>query len=158
MHCATRYKRPESILIVVYTQAGEVLLLERAHPAGFWQSITGSLRWDETPAAAAKRELHEETGLSDVPVEDCRHTYRFPILPAWRHRYDPLTTENIEHLFKAELIEAPRLRLNPAEHTAYRWLPLTAALQEISSATNHDALRRVVVHAETVQASLQHGR
>jgi len=30
-----RYKRPESVLVVIYTAAGEVLLLERQQPRGF---------------------------------------------------------------------------------------------------------------------------
>ncbi|HXK57741.1 MAG TPA: dihydroneopterin triphosphate diphosphatase, partial [Gammaproteobacteria bacterium] len=36
-----RYKRPESILLVVYTQTAEVLMLKRTRPAQFWQSVTG---------------------------------------------------------------------------------------------------------------------
>ncbi|MCK7576882.1 MAG: hypothetical protein MZV65_14075 [Chromatiales bacterium] len=31
----SRYKRPESVLVVVYTAAGEVLLLRRQPAAGF---------------------------------------------------------------------------------------------------------------------------
>ena len=38
-----RFKRPESILVVIYTRHGDVLLMERTRPAGFWQSVTGSL-------------------------------------------------------------------------------------------------------------------
>jgi len=56
-------KRPESVLVVVYTRAGEVLMLRRTSPRGFWQSVTGSLEWGELPAHAAARELYEETGL-----------------------------------------------------------------------------------------------
>ena len=59
----TQYKRPESVLVVIYTISGEVLLLERRQPAGFWQSVTGSLAWDEAPREAAIREVSEETGL-----------------------------------------------------------------------------------------------
>ena len=58
------WKRPESVLVVVYTAADEVLVLLRRQPPDFWQSVTGSLRWDEThPLDAARRELREETGL-----------------------------------------------------------------------------------------------
>jgi len=32
--------------MVIYTTAGEVLLLKRREPPDFWQSVTGSLHWD----------------------------------------------------------------------------------------------------------------
>ena len=51
------YKRPESVLVVVYTVSGQTLLLKRKRPI-FWQSITGSLKWpDESASDAAYREL-----------------------------------------------------------------------------------------------------
>ena len=57
------YKRPESVLVVVYTVSGQTLLLKRNRPV-FWQSITGSLKWpDESAPDAAYRELEEETGI-----------------------------------------------------------------------------------------------
>ena len=62
------FKRPESVLVVVHTGDGRFLMLRRRAPAGFWQSVTGSLRWDEhDPAVAARRELREETGLEAGP-------------------------------------------------------------------------------------------
>jgi len=58
------YKRPESVLVVIHTPRGEVLLLRRRQPADFWQSVTGSLEWGESTAQAARRELAEETGFA----------------------------------------------------------------------------------------------
>ena len=56
---AKKFKRPESVLVVVYTRTGKVLLLKRADDPDFWQSVTGSLLWEETePRQAAARELH----------------------------------------------------------------------------------------------------
>ncbi|MGD8932832.1 MAG: NUDIX domain-containing protein, partial [Chromatiales bacterium] len=52
---ADTYKRPESVLVVVYTAGGEVLLLRRTRPRDFWQSVTGSLHWGESPRQAARR-------------------------------------------------------------------------------------------------------
>src|SRR5690606_10129209 len=57
-------RRPESVLVIVYVPSGETLLLKRCQPFGFWQSVTGSLLEGETHAAAAARELREETGFT----------------------------------------------------------------------------------------------
>ncbi len=51
------FRRPESVLIVIYTAGGEFLLMERRRPAGFWQSVTGSLVWGEMADECARREL-----------------------------------------------------------------------------------------------------
>jgi dATP pyrophosphohydrolase len=137
-----RHKRPESVLVVVYTAAAEVLVLLRRQPPDFWQSVTGSLRWEETdPLDAARRELREETGLGDeVMVVDCGTVNRFPILPPWRHRYAPDATENIEHVFRVLLPERRPIVLNPAEHGEYEWLPRAVAAARVASYTDRDAI------------------
>lgn len=57
------YKQPVSVLVVIYTQALEVLLLERADYAGYWQSVTGSRDGEEALRETAIREVLEETGI-----------------------------------------------------------------------------------------------
>ena len=137
-------KLPVSVLVVVHTAGGEVLLLERAQRPGFWQSVTGSLdRRDEPHAAAALRELKEETGIEARPAELRRWplAYTFEIFPQWRHRFVPGTTHNTEHPFSLRLAERATVRLSAAEHGASLWLPWRNAAHKCFSWSNRDAIR-----------------
>lgn len=131
------------MLVVIHTRDLECLLLERIEPTGFWQSVTGTLGWAETPAEAAAREVVEETGLDPAGLRDAAITRRFPILPEWRSRYAPDVSENTEHLWYLELGRPASVTLNPAEHRAYRWLPLDRAVEAATSWTNREALERL---------------
>ncbi|MEW8339071.1 MAG: dihydroneopterin triphosphate diphosphatase [Candidatus Thiodiazotropha taylori] len=136
------HKRPESVLVVVYTQAGQVLMMRRVRPNHFWQSVTGSLKWGESAAQAARRELYEETGiLAGNRLVDLRQQVSFPILPAWRARYAATAHTNIEHWFALQLPSRRLPRLQAAEHSEYRWVSSERALRMASSWTNRKAIR-----------------
>ena len=143
MHAPADFKRPESVLVVVHTPALECLLLERVEPRGFWQSVTGSLHWDETPAECAARELAEETGLAAFGLRDAHVSRSFPILPAWRSRFAPGVESNLEHLWYLEVPEVRPVAIAPREHAAYLWLPLDGAIEKVASWTNREALQRL---------------
>ena len=136
-------KLPVSVLVVVHTAAGEVLLLERAARPGFWQSVTGSLeRMDELPVEAAGRELREETGI-DAPLQQLRRwglAYTFEIFPQWRHRFAPGTTHNTEQVFSLELPARAPVTLVSGEHSASQWLPWAEAAGRCFSWSNRDAI------------------
>ncbi|OGI59109.1 MAG: dihydroneopterin triphosphate diphosphatase [Candidatus Muproteobacteria bacterium RBG_19FT_COMBO_61_10] len=142
-----RYKRPESVLVVVYTRDGKVLLLRRADHPEFWQSITGSMEWDDaSPVATAARELREETGI-DVPtgrLRDWHITQRYELFPQWRHKYAPGVSENTEHFFSLELPAETAIRVSPGEHSEYRWVAFAEAVQQVFSWTNRDALQLLI--------------
>ena len=135
------FKRPESVLIVIQAPGPRFLILKRIEPADFWQSVTGSLAPGETPVAAALREVREETGLDPARVLSTGVVNRYPIHPAWRHRYAADVTENVEHVFSLVLDDEPSVQLNPREHRAYRWLPAAEAIALASSATDRAAMR-----------------
>lgn len=139
------FKRPESVLVVIYTTAGEVLRLLRREPEGFWQSVTGSLSEHETPLKAALREVREETGLdAGAGLTDSGVISRYPIHPAWRHRYAPHVQANTEYVFSLLLPERMTVALDPAEHVEYRWLPRDAAAELATSATDREAILTLV--------------
>jgi putative (di)nucleoside polyphosphate hydrolase len=64
---STRFRA--NVGLAVLDAAGRVLLLRRADHPEAWQLPQGGLEPGETPAAAAWRELAEETGLSKADVE-----------------------------------------------------------------------------------------
>ena len=141
------YKRPESVLVIVYTQASEVLMLRRKFPSDFWQSVTGSLEWDENPMQAALRELQEETGISGYELKDCKFSQNFEIYSIWRDRYEPGVTENTEHVFVLEIPEKMDIRLDPREHHEFVWLSKNEAIELAFSHTNQEAIQRWVPSA-----------
>ena len=130
------YRRPESVLIVIYTAGGDFLLLERRRPPGFWQSVTGSLEWGEPADAAARREVIEETGITQGVLVNLQWTQVYEILPAFGKVYAPGITLNLEHAFSLRLPQQVPVVLSDSEHVQYRWLPSMQALDAVSSSTN----------------------
>ena len=130
------------MLVVVFTAAGDFLLMNRTRPEGFWQSVTGSLRPGESPRRAALRELKEETGLLGASgLIDLRQSRLFPIIQAWRARYRDGVCFNREHWFALRLPYRRIIHLNPAEHSQCLWLPIDKALELANSWTNREAMR-----------------
>jgi dihydroneopterin triphosphate diphosphatase len=145
------HKVPESVLVVIYTLALDVLIIERADHPGFWQSVTGSkATLDEPLQAVCVREVAEETGLSVAAeqLDDWKIVHRFAIYEHWRHRYAEGVTHNTEHVFGLCLLQRFEPRLNPLEHSRYQWLPWRAAADACFSWTNAEAIRRL----ESLQA------
>ena len=141
----TDYRRPESVLVVVYSDDGKALLLRRRRPFAFWQSVTGSLLPGETHAAAARRELNEETGLGTVGrLHYSGVSRQFAIDPRWRTRFAPGVVENVEFEWHYRLPEAADIALQE-EHSTYRWVPVAEAAEAVWSWTNRDALWNLAI-------------
>jgi dATP pyrophosphohydrolase len=135
-------KQPVSVLVVVYTAALEVLLLERADFPGSWQSVTGSREDDELLWQTAVREVSEETGLDAhlYLLTDWRQQNNYEIYPHWRHRYPPGVTHNVEHVFGLQLPQPQPVKLSLREHLGYVWLPWQVAAEKVFSPSNRAAI------------------
>jgi dATP pyrophosphohydrolase len=139
-------KIPISVLVVIHKSNGDVLLMERADKANFWQSVTGSIDSpNEDLSLAAAREVLEETGidvssLASGALQNMHHQIEYEIYPQWRHRYAPGVISNTEHWFSLLVPDSTQVCLAPREHVAYQWLLYPEAALKCFSPSNAQAI------------------
>jgi dATP pyrophosphohydrolase len=136
------HKIPVSVLVVIHSADGQVLLMERADAPDFWQSVTGSQDANETLTQTAIREVREETGLDATRFELAQWDIenRYEIYERWRHRYAPGVTHNTEHVFGLRLPAPQPVTLAPDEHLQAIWLPWEVAAERCFSPSNAAAI------------------
>ena len=144
MHVPAVYKIPESVRVVIYTPAQDVLLIRRTD-SGTWQSVTGSKDHpDESWADTAMREVFEETGINALSpgcqLQDWQLENQYDIYPAWRWRYAPEVSRNTERVFGLQLAGRHPVVLSPKEHTESIWLPWRVAADQCFSPSNAEAI------------------
>jgi lipoyl(octanoyl) transferase len=135
----------ETISVVVLRGESEVLLLRRiAARGGFWQTLTGRRELGESAAAAAARELYEETGLAPAlsDIVDLGYVHAFPLDPS---RIPGSSTAGAprfarETAFAVRVPPGTSVRLDPTEHDLHQWRPIPEALRLLPFA----GLRRAV--------------
>ncbi|MDH2999410.1 dihydroneopterin triphosphate diphosphatase [Chelonobacter oris] len=142
------FKRPESVLIVVYAvDSRRVLMLRRNDDSAFWQSVSGSLEPDETALQAAEREVAEELGISivrqNLTLVDCKKSIDFEIFPQFRHKYAANITHCHEHWFLLPLPNECKVRLT--EHSDYRWFSPESAVKLTKSWNNALAIEEFLL-------------
>lgn len=154
-------KIPVSVLVVMFSKEGRFLLIERADKDNYWQSVTGSLDFEqEPPLLAATRELFEETGIAARPdafasplVEMAKqdillpgllrawpHQCQYEIFEHWRHRYANGVTQNTEHWFYVCIPDGIAPVLHATEHTRYEWCDAQEAAARCFSPNNAKAI------------------
>lgn len=113
-------------LVDVYVLRGraeglECLVLRRGAGGrcpGSWETVHGHIEADERPAAAAMRELAEETGYAPVVLYNLSRVETF-----YQHRIDEVALVPVFAAF-VDPTAPPRLG---AEHDAAEWLPVDEA-------------------------------
>lgn len=136
------YKRPESVLVVLYNEHNQVLIMQRNDDPQFWQSVTGTIEEGELPLETAYREVAEETGVELNPalraIIDCQQINQYEIRPQWRYRYPPDEFVNTEYVFAAQICSQASILLT--EHSAYEWVEKSVAAERVWSPSNQAAI------------------
>ena len=88
-----------------------------------------------------------ETGIdcaNGTALQPCLRDWQlenvYTIYPRWLHRYAPGITHNTEHLFGLCVPAETPVRLNPAEHCEWRWLPWREAADTCYSPSNAESI------------------
>lgn len=104
-------------MLVVVRRGREFLVLHRSLRQGsYWHSVAGGVEAGETAEEAARRELHEETGLAAEP-EATGHTFTY--VPEQWEPHAGVGTVRVD-CFVAEAPPAWEPELD-WEHDTYRW-------------------------------------
>ncbi len=129
-------KYRKGVFLVVYAQEKngkkedeiKYLLLHRILHWRGWEFPKGGIEKGETIKAAAKRELKEETGLKPLKIIDM-HTkgkFNYPRKLADRPGIKGMEWE----LFAVEAKKS-KVKIDRAEHSAYKWLSFSEAYNKL---------------------------
>lgn len=105
----------------------------RARTAGSWEIVHGRIESAEKPAAAARRELREETGLAADSL------YSIAVNPFYLLRTD---TVQLAVAFAAE-VKGTQLTLGE-EHDAAKWVSVATAAKALVWPRDVEAVRTAV--------------
>lgn len=133
--------RQQTVSVTIVDVQGQVLLLRRLSGRhGFWQPVTGKREARESSAAAASRELREETGF-EAPVFDLGYRHSFGLMGQGR----AVLCE--ESAFVAHVASGTKPTLDRDEHDAWEWLPRQLAMLRVPFVGLRKAIALGVAHA-----------
>jgi dATP pyrophosphohydrolase len=140
------FRQPFEVAVVVHRRGAGgpeyLVLLRSPEQQGYWHLVAGGVEWGEDGAAAAARELREETGL-DAPVEALGVSRSYDLAEEpdeVRVRFPP-GTERVEvGLFRASAPAGWEPALDH-EHVERRWCTVEDAVALLRWPEPREAVR-----------------
>ncbi len=121
-------------IVLFRIENGERLYLVLHYPGGHFDLAKGHVEDGEDEHQTAKRELEEETGISQVELID---GYREQISYQFKHKGKPCHKEVIFFLGKTD---EEKVKISH-EHTGYFWLPYDGAFNKVTFDNAKNLLR-----------------
>lgn len=118
-------RKPSAVAVVAFPLPGKVILLKQKRPsinANLLELPGGRIEHDETPKAAAKRELLEETGYVS---ESCNFICKFAPLPS--------VCDEILFVFCATRLVQQKALINRIDIDEQYTIPISSALKKAFS-------------------------
>ncbi|MGA0600246.1 NUDIX hydrolase [Caulobacter sp. KR2-114] len=138
-------RAPFQVLVLPFRRGPDGLafaVFRRADGDGtLWQGLAGGGEDDETPEAAARREMGEEAGIDPAAALIALPTKTLIPTDGWKGRqpWADVLQAIPEHAFAVELATGVEPRLSD-EHLEYRWLDFAAASARLTWDGNRAAL------------------
>jgi 8-oxo-dGTP diphosphatase len=142
----TGNRRPFEVAVVVHRPGHGgpeyLVLLRSPDQQGYWHLVAGGVEWGEEAAAAAARELLEETGLA-AEVVDLGLDLSYDLSEEPEHlrlRFPPGTERIAVGLYRAAAPPAWEPTLD-AEHVDHRWCDVDGAVALLRYPEPREAVR-----------------
>ena len=132
----------KSVGAVIFNQNGvEIEYLILNYPAGHWDFPKGNVEEGETEENTAKREVAEETGITNITILP---SFRKKIQYYYRQEHVTVRKEVIFYLARSP---TKHIQLSN-EHTNYAWLNYTDVIRKLTYTNSKSILKSAQLHLE----------
>jgi 8-oxo-dGTP pyrophosphatase MutT (NUDIX family) len=128
---------------VVFTRDAEIKFLLLQYEAGHWDFVKGNIEPSETEKETVRRELYEETGITNASfIKNFRQTINY------FYRAQGKTISKRVTLY---LVETKENRVNLSfEHISYEWLNYQQALERLTFKNSKQVLNKAKNHLKNL--------